>query len=221
MSSSASAPRIETRPATGQRLLDPPDDLPPLLERIYASRGVRSGSELNLELSALAPPGRLPDLDKAARRLGDAVERGEHVLIVGDFDADGATSVALGVSLLEALGAARVSFLVPNRFEFGYGLSPEIVALAMQRNPDVIVTVDNGVSSVEGVALAQRSGVDVIVTDHHLQGAELPPAHAIVNPNLIGSEFPSRSMAGTWHSFHTFWLRPTITDSSLRQRNPG
>ncbi|HEY5645452.1 MAG TPA: single-stranded-DNA-specific exonuclease RecJ, partial [Pseudomonadales bacterium] len=146
--------------------------------------------------SALEPPDRLPDLEKAAARLTQAIRDDEHILIVGDFDADGATSVALGVSLLEAMGSTRASFLVPNRFEFGYGLSPEIVALALSRAPDVIVTVDNGTSSVEGVKLAADSGVDVIVTDHHLPGSVLPDALALVNPVLPHSKFSSRAMAG-------------------------
>lgn len=189
-------------------------DLPPLLERIYLSRGIERAAQLQLGLEALTPPDTLPDIDRAAARLADAIERSEHILIVGDFDADGATSVALGVSLLEALGAARVSFLVPNRFEFGYGLSPEIVAIAQAQTPDVIVTVDNGVSSVAGVALAQSAGIDVIVTDHHLAGSELPAAHALVNPNLPDSRFPSRAMAGVGVIYYVL----SATRSELRRR---
>jgi single-stranded-DNA-specific exonuclease len=187
---------IEVRSLPPEPVRDLPDDLPPLLERIYRSRGLLDASELDLSLTALARPDKLPDLDLAARRLARAVMDGEHVLLVGDFDADGATSVALAVSLLESMGAARVSFLVPNRFEFGYGLSPEITALALAEGPDVIVTVDNGTSSVEGVRLAREQGVDVIVTDHHLPGRELPAAHALVNPNRTDSRFESRAMAG-------------------------
>ena len=190
-------------------------DLPPLLERIYRSRGIEVVDELELGLDRLTPPQPLPDLARAAMRLADAIQKGEHILIVGDFDADGATSVALAVSLLEALGAARVSFLVPNRFEFGYGLSREIVMLAKSQSPDVIVTVDNGVSSVAGVALAQSSGIDVIVTDHHLAGSELPAAHAIVNPNLPDSTFPSRAMAGVGVIYYVLGA----TRSELRERD--
>jgi single-stranded-DNA-specific exonuclease len=187
---------IVTRVVPVPELVDPPPGLPDVLARIYLSRGIRHGSELDLGLSALLQPAGLPGLHQAAMRLADAVEHNESVLIVGDFDADGATSVALAMSLLEAMGATRVSFVVPNRFEFGYGLSPEIVAMALEASPDVIVTVDNGTSSVEGVALAAAAGVDVIVTDHHLPGKELPAARALVNPNLPGSRFPSLAMAG-------------------------
>ncbi len=187
---------IVCRPVPGGELENAPVDLPPLLQRIYRARGLVSGRELDLSLAALARPDALPGQTVAARRLADAVMAGEHILIVGDFDADGATSVALGVSLLEALGCSRVSFLVPNRFEFGYGLSPEIVTLALTREPDLIVTVDNGTSSVEGVTLANEHGVDVIITDHHLPGRTLPPALALVNPNLPDSGFASPAMAG-------------------------
>lgn len=170
--------------------------LPPLLARIYAARGVRDPGELDRSLARLARPDGLRDADKAAGRLAEAVMRGERILVIGDFDADGATSVALSVSLLQAFGAADVGFLVPNRFEFGYGLSPEIVALALRQSPGLMVTVDNGVSSIAGVDAANAAGVDVIVTDHHLPGRELPAAYAIVNPNVPGSTFPSGNLAG-------------------------
>ena len=135
-------------------------------------------------------------MDVAAQRLVGAIKNDESILIVGDFDADGATATALAVSLLQAMGANQVGYLVPNRFEFGYGLTPEIVRLALTREPAVIVTVDNGISSVQGVGLAQESGVDVIVTDHHLPGSDMPPAHAIVNPNVPACDFPSKALAG-------------------------
>ena len=188
--------RIVSRPVPAREIQNAPVDLPPLLKRIYLSRGLTSGAELDLSLTALARPESLPGLQSAARRLSKAVRSGEHILIVGDFDADGATAVVLSVSLLEAMGAGRVSYLVPNRFEFGYGLSPEIAALAIQQQPDLIVTVDNGTSSIEGVSLAQEQGVDVIITDHHLPGRELPTALALVNPNLPDSRFPSTALAG-------------------------
>jgi single-stranded-DNA-specific exonuclease len=171
-------------------------DLPPLLRRIYLGRGVTCARDLDRSLKALLPPHDLGDVDRAATRLMTAIRDGEPILLVGDFDADGATSVALAVSLLKALGARDVGFLVPNRFEFGYGLSPEIVALAAARAPRVLVTVDNGVSSVAGVAAANAAGMDVIVTDHHLPGRELPDAYAMVNPNLPGSRFASKALAG-------------------------
>ena len=189
-------PRIETRPLPPRPLEDAPGDLPPLLERAYRARGIDAASELDLGLTNLAPPDGLPDLEAASKRLAGAILGDQHILIVGDFDADGATSVALAVSLLRAFGAQRVSYLVPNRFEFGYGLSEEIVELALRESPDLLVTVDNGVSSIAGVSYANARGVDVIVTDHHLAGAERPAAHAIVNPTLPESSFASRAMAG-------------------------
>ena len=171
-------------------------DLAPLFERIYAARGIRSVSELELSLRNLLPPDELNQVHPAAERVQHAIVNQERILVVGDFDADGATSVALALSLLRAMGADNVDFLVPNRFEFGYGLSPEIVRLAADLQPALLITVDNGVSSVDGVALANTLGIDVIVTDHHLPGAELPAAFAIVNPNLPGCKFPSKAMAG-------------------------
>lgn len=170
--------------------------LPALLQRVYRSRGVQTAADLDRSLTALLPPGGLDGIERAVERLARAVTGGEPILLVGDFDADGATSVALAVSALTAMGAGPVSFLVPNRFEYGYGLSPEIVALAAQRRPAVLVTVDNGISSVAGVAAANAAGMDVIVTDHHLPGKELPDAWALVNPNLPGCDFPSKALAG-------------------------
>ncbi len=170
--------------------------VPPVLQRVYAARGVTDAGDLDRSLSRLLPPAGLADAGKAARRIVRAIAAQESILIVGDFDADGATSVALGVSLLRRFGAADVQFLVPNRFEFGYGLSPEIVDLAANFDPDLLITVDNGVSSVTGVAAANARGMDVIITDHHLAGLELPDAYAIVNPNVVGSEFPSKNLAG-------------------------
>jgi single-stranded-DNA-specific exonuclease len=170
--------------------------VPPVLQRVYAARGVTDAGDLDRSLSRLLPPAGLADAGKAARRIVRAIAAQESILIVGDFDADGATSVALGVSLLRQFGAADVQFLVPNRFEFGYGLSPEIVDLAATFDPALLITVDNGVSSVTGVAAANARGMDVIITDHHLAGLELPDAYAIVNPNVVGSEFPSKNLAG-------------------------
>ena len=170
--------------------------VPPVLQRVYAARGVTDADDLDRSLSRLLPPAGLAGAGKAARRIVRAIAAQETILIVGDFDADGATSVALGVSLLRQFGAADVQFLVPNRFEFGYGLSPEIVDLAATFDPALLITVDNGVSSVTGVAAANARGMDVIITDHHLAGLELPDAYAIVNPNVVGSEFPSKNLAG-------------------------
>ncbi len=170
--------------------------VPDLLRRVYGNRGVTSAEQLQRSLACLADPASMRDIDTAARRIAEAVREGDRVLFVGDFDADGATSVALGVSVLRAFGAERVDFVVPNRFEFGYGLSPEIVQVALARKPDLLITVDNGVSSIDGVELANAGGVDVIITDHHLPGAVLPPAYAIVNPNVPGCGFASKAIAG-------------------------
>ncbi len=169
---------------------------PRFFARVLAGRGVASSEDLDLSLSRLLSPDGLSGVDAAAGRIARAVVGGEAILVVGDFDADGATGTALAVSLLKALGAGRVDYLVPNRFAFGYGLTPQIVRVALEREPDLIVTVDNGMSSVAGVTLAQESGVDVVVTDHHLPGSELPPACALVNPNASGCEFASKALAG-------------------------
>lgn len=177
----------------------PPDlasRFPPFLAQALAARGIDSLANLDLSLSGLHPPHALQGIDGAAQRLARAVTGDEPILIVGDFDADGATGTALAVSLLRAFGAKRVDFLVPNRFDFGYGLSPELARVALTREPAVVVTVDNGIASIEGVRLCQAAGVDVVVTDHHLPGSDLPLAHAIVNPNAPGCGFPSKALAG-------------------------
>ncbi len=176
--------------------------LSPRMARIYGSRGVASIDELDLSLSALLQPNALDGAAAAAQVLVDAVTEGRHIKFVGDFDADGATSSVLGVAALRAMGCRQVSYIVPNRFEFGYGLTPEIVAIAMIDHPDVLVTVDNGISSVEGVRAARAAGATVVITDHHLPGRELPDAHAIVNPNLPGSKFDSPNLAGVGVIFY-------------------
>ena len=169
--------------------------LHPVLLRIYASRGIVSAAQLGQPLHALLPIGSLESVAAAAELLAVHQRQGASVLVIGDFDADGATSTVLIVRALRSWGFAAVDFLVPNRFEFGYGLTPEIVALAAQRNPTLIVTVDNGISSNAGVAAARAAGIDVLITDHHLPGAQLPQANVIVNPNLPGSQFASRADA--------------------------
>lgn len=188
--------------------------LSPLLQRLYANRGVTSREDTELALKGLLPPGALRGVKEAADLLADAIEGEARVVIVGDFDADGATSSALAVSVLRQMGLREVSFLVPNRFEFGYGLSPEIVALAAEREPDLIVTVDNGISSHAGVATAQGLGISVIITDHHLPGDELPMADVIVNPNQPGCSFPSKSLAGVGVMFYVL----TALRAELRDR---
>ncbi|NKC14638.1 MAG: single-stranded-DNA-specific exonuclease RecJ [Gammaproteobacteria bacterium] len=177
-------------------------DLHPVIRRIYANRGIRSDADLNTTLGALAAFDSMGGVTQAAAILRHAIAERQRILIVGDFDADGATSCALMVSALRAFGAPAVDYLVPNRFDYGYGLSPDIVALALQRSPAVLVTVDNGISSVDGVAAARDAGVKVIVTDHHLPGPRLPDADAIVNPNLPGDEFPSKHLAGVGVAFY-------------------
>ena len=181
---------------------DFPEQLDPLLRRIYQSRGVTRFDHLNRQLSCLPKPGAMRGVCDAVERLVVAAKEKQSVTIVGDFDADGATSSALMVLALTAMGYTNVAFLVPNRFDYGYGLTPEIVDLAAQKTPDLIITVDNGISSVEGVAHANSLGIDVIVTDHHLPGAILPAAAAIVNPNQAGCEFPSKNLAGVGVAFY-------------------
>ena len=176
-------------------------DLHPILRRVYAARGLQSGADLDLSLERLLPVGSLEGVDAAARLLAAHAEAGR-VLVIGDFDADGATSTALVVRGLRALQFAHADFLVPNRFRFGYGLTPEIVALAATRRPSLIVTVDNGVSSVAGVEAAHDLGIPVLVTDHHLPGAGLPRAEVIVNPNLPDCGFGSAALAGVGVAFY-------------------
>ncbi|MEN8170900.1 MAG: single-stranded-DNA-specific exonuclease RecJ [Pseudomonadota bacterium] len=178
-------------------------DLPPLLARVYASRGITSSKELNHSLEQLLPFNQLKGIDEAVALLVEALQQQWRILIVGDFDADGATSTTVAVKALRMLGAGEVDFLVPNRFEYGYGLTPEIVAVAAERQPDLIVTVDNGISSIQGVAAAQQAGIKVLVTDHHLPGSELPQADAMVNPNQPGDTFPCKNLAGVGVIFYT------------------
>lgn len=178
-------------------------DYPPLLQRIFAARHIEDAQDvLQPSLKYLLPYHSLSGIKEAVFLLADHIERGSRLLIVGDFDADGATSSALAVRSLRAMGAAQVDFLVPNRFEFGYGLSPEIVEVAAEMQPDLLITVDNGISSIQGVAAAKEKGWDVLVTDHHLAGEMLPAADAIVNPNQAGDRFPSKSLAGVGVIFY-------------------
>lgn len=192
--------RIESRPLPDT--LPNLGDLPPLLTRLYAARGVQSAAELDKGLARLIPYQQLKGVDAAVELLVDALEKGQRILYVGDFDADGATASSVGVLALRMLGAAWVDYLVPNRFEYGYGLTPEIVAVALEKRPELLVTVDNGISSIDGVAAAKAAGLRVLVTDHHLPGPELPAADAIVNPNQPGCDFPSKAMAGVGVIFY-------------------
>jgi single-stranded-DNA-specific exonuclease len=179
--------------------------LHPLLARLYAARGVGTRSELDYELKALLPPATLTRAPEAAGLLADALEAEARILIVADYDCDGATACAVGVRALRAMAAgtaARIDYLVPNRFAYGYGLSPEIVDLAAQQSPDLIVTVDNGIASLDGVARAQALGIATLITDHHLPGDALPEADCIVNPNQPGCDFPSKCIAGVGVMFY-------------------
>ncbi len=187
--------------------------LHPLLARLYAARGVADRGELDYDLKSLLPPGSLTHAGDAARLLADAIEAEARLLIVADYDCDGATACAVGLRALKALGA-EVDFLVPDRFKLGYGLSPEIVDLAAARQPDLIITVDNGIASIEGVNRAREHGIAVLITDHHLPGAELPAADCIVNPNQPGCDFPSKAMAGCGVMFYVM----LALRAELRQR---
>jgi len=174
----------------------------PLLQRLYRQRGISQVSDLDYSLKSLPDPQQLLGVEAAVERLEKALAMRQSVLIVGDFDADGATSCALMVLALQSLGAC-VDFIVPDRFTLGYGLSPAIVDIVVEQNcPDLIITVDNGIASIEGVCRAATHNIDVIITDHHLPGAELPAAVAIVNPNQPGCLFPSKAIAGVGVAFY-------------------
>ncbi|MDP1536768.1 MAG: single-stranded-DNA-specific exonuclease RecJ [Burkholderiales bacterium] len=193
---------IATRPVPQRaRLMLEQSGVHPLLARLYAARGVQDSNELDTQLKSLLPPEGLKGIDTAASLLADAVVAGKKILIVADYDCDGATACAVGLRAFRAFGATA-DYLVPNRFETGYGLSPEVAQLAAARHPDVLVTVDNGIASVTGVAEAKRLGMTVIVTDHHLPGNELPAADTIVNPNQPGCRFASKSIAGVGVMFY-------------------
>jgi single-stranded-DNA-specific exonuclease len=185
----------------------------PVLARIYAARGVNAPEDLDTRLAMLPPPSRLMNAGAAGARLADAIARGERIVIVADYDADGATACALGLRALKAMGAI-VDFVVPNRFVHGYGLTPGIVAEAAARAPRIIVTVDTGIASVDGVRAAAARGIDVIVTDHHLPGPVLPAPAIIVNPNQRGCPFPSRNLAGVGVMFYVL----LATRAELRAR---
>ncbi len=174
----------------------------PVLARLFAARGLTDPRELSSELAALSPPSGLRHIDAAAVFLADAIAAGKRMVIVADYDCDGATACAVALRGLRQMGAS-VDFIVPNRFEYGYGLTPEIVALtAREKQPDIIITVDNGIASVEGVAEANRRGIEVVVTDHHLPGDTLPEARVIVNPNQPACGFPSKNLAGVGVMFY-------------------
>ena len=189
-----------------QREIPPGDDLDenltPLLNRIYRAREITSKDELDYGLKYLPSPLAMKGMESAVSLLAEHLIANHKILIIGDFDADGATSTSIMIKGLRAMGAMQVSFLIPDRFKFGYGLTPEIVEVAAQQNPDLIITVDNGIASIDGVATAKAKGIRVLVTDHHLAGVELPDADAIINPNQPGDEFPSKNIAGVGVAFY-------------------
>ncbi len=176
--------------------------LPDWMQRILVARQIHSDADRDLALASLLHPSSLAGLEQALDLLEAHLRRQSSILILGDYDADGATSCALMIRVLRAMDAQQVDFLVPNRFDYGYGLSPEIVEVAARRKPDLIITVDNGIASIEGVAAAQQRGIQVLVTDHHLPGRQLPAADAIVNPNQPGCPFPSKNLAGVGVAFY-------------------
>ncbi len=194
--------RIDTRnypESTAQRLAE--SGISSLLARIYAARGIEQVEQLEIDLKKLLPFKLLKQAETMAGALADAIAAGKKLLIVADYDADGATACAVGMRGLAALGA-KVDFIVPNRFEYGYGLTPEIVRLAAESKPDILLTVDNGIASVDGVAEAHKLGMQVLVTDHHLPGDTLPDAECIVNPSQPGCPFPSKNLAGVGVMFY-------------------
>ncbi|HIF6628265.1 single-stranded-DNA-specific exonuclease RecJ [Serratia ureilytica] len=204
--------QLRRRPAADDTHL--PASLPPLLRRLYALRGVQAEQELERGVKGMLPWQQLDGIDDAVSLLQQALADGRCIMVVGDFDADGATSTALTVLALRSMGGAAVDYLVPNRFEDGYGLSPEVVEQAAARGAELIVTVDNGISSHAGVDVAHAKGMQVLVTDHHLPGETLPAAEAIVNPNLRGCAFPSKSLAGVGVAFYLMLaLRARLRDS--------
>ena len=175
--------------------------LSPLMAKVLAARGIANTAQLEVSLNGLIPPPRLTNAPQMAALLADAIAQNKTLLVIGDYDADGATASAVAIRGLSSMGA-RVDYLVPNRFEYGYGLTPEIVQLAYQQKPDIIITVDNGIASIEGVALANQLGMQVLVTDHHLPADETPQAACIVNPNQRGCDFPSKNLAGVGVMFY-------------------
>ena len=209
------AAQVRRRPLGDSAAL--PAGLHPVLRRVYAARGVGQPSELDLGLSGLLPPQTLRGIERAAELLAGAIARQLRIVIAADYDADGATACAVAVLGLRALGAAQVGYVVPNRFTMGYGLSPPLVELARARGAQLLVTVDNGIASVAGVAAAQAAGIQVLVTDHHLAGRELPAADAIVNPNQPGCGFQSKHLAGVGVMFYVL----TALRARLRAQGAG
>lgn len=218
MKASEESKKIVRRSVYSQ--LELPQSLHPVLARVLAARALSSAAELDYSLERVLPYHGLTDIRSAAELLYQHLQQRSPILIVADFDADGATSCALAVRGLRAMGAAEVSYVVPNRFEFGYGLTPEIVEVAAEQKPSLIITVDNGISSIDGVAAARQLGIDVLITDHHLPGQQLPAANAIVNPNRDGDAFVSKCLAGVGVMFYVLMaLRAYLTERGWFKTN--
>lgn len=205
---------IKIRQRNVPRGINLDESIAPLLNRIYLARNITSLKELDYGLKYLPSPSKMKGMDDAVSLLIEHLNAERKILIIGDFDADGATSTALMMRGLRAMGARQLSFLVPDRFKFGYGLTPEIVDVAAQQNPDLIITVDNGIASIDGVAAAKQKGIRVLVTDHHLAADELPDADAIINPNQPGDDFPAKNIAGVGVAFYLLLaLRSALRDA--------
>lgn len=196
-------------------------NMPDVLRRIFANRGITEPSQLDKQLQTLLPFDSLKGIDKACTRLETALREQHRILVIGDFDADGATSTALAITALRAMGAQFIDYLVPNRFEFGYGLTPQIVEVASKWKPRLIITVDNGIASIEGVEKANQLNIDVLITDHHLPAETLPNACAIVNPNQSDCNFPSKSIAGVGVIFYVMLAlrRHLVNTNWFREMN--
>lgn len=195
-------------------------EMNPILMRIYTARGVADAIEVEKRLEHLLPYNQLSGLEAATRHIYEALQQQQRILVLGDFDADGATSCALAVTALKTMGAKNVTYLVPNRFEYGYGLTPEIVEVAKTYEPALLITVDNGITSIAGVEAAKAAGMKVVITDHHLPGVTLPNADAIVNPNSIGDAFESKNLAGVGVVFYVMLaLRTFLRDQQWFKQN--
>ncbi len=199
-----------------------PDNIHPVLKQIYASRGITDSTELNTTVASLHNYQSFGGMKAAVALLLKALSADKHIVIVGDFDADGATSTAVMILGLKMLGFRRVEFLVPNRFDFGYGLSPEMAELTVAQGAELIITVDNGISSIKGVEVAKKAGVEVLITDHHLPAEQLPNADAIINPNQLGCDFPSKHLAGVGVAFYLLLaLRSEMRNQGYFADNKG
>ena len=212
---------IKQRPVSQQNVAAlQASGLPPLMSRLFAARGIADIAQVASNLSGLLAPQSLTNNQAMAKLLADAIAANKKLLVIGDYDADGATATAVAVKGLRTFGA-NVDFLVPNRFEYGYGLTPEIVALAATQNPDVIITVDNGIASVDGVAAANALGIQVLITDHHLPGQQTPQAACIINPNQHGCTFASKNLAGVGVMFYALLaLRAEMRERGVYVNSP-